>query len=753
MSISHSMGDGGIDIPKYMKYYDPDGGCQIVERKIWGDKNIEHRVALHSEDFGEAHKCIGQLIMNFPDGVYGGSATVVSCFVGGRKTYFLLSCAHNFCQLKLDVECDGQKYVSFFPDKIVFQRGRDGENCLSTCEVDKFFIPESYLLQKDDGPAKLMAMGIDYAICTLKGDLSNLEDAKLPELLSLNVLDDEKFDTKEVINITGYPGEYNGVMYTMSGSAKNINAKPSGVVLTYKNINTTAGQSGSPIMQQGMIKAVHVGSLKVNVGTVITRSVKEWIRCEVSTHVAKTWLQSKYKNEKINFVALNLLAKMALESDNVKRKNILIQSLESTLTAHNEVCGKYLNMVALERFPECYDRVDPLLRCLPDICILGMRGHGKSSLINSLTEEKVMADFHVRNNTFSACTKKVSTFECKWFDGQGYATFIDVPGFTNSVSEDGAYAKLMYDQLKSRNSMSSVIFAIRGDYVCDGSLSKMMEYYKALLQLNIELWNHIAIVITGVDYSEKYVRKGGIKEWKRVLCDKEVSVRTALHDIKSISDDVGDVTIIALGSLDYPDGHFYWLGHSARTEIINRLKLIKSFVKQNIACGATFKVQESEMLPGKLKPVLPMIFLRENFKNELLTFWSSRIPAIVDEVVPRILNKTPSIGENLVALNLQIEVEGMMLVRKHVELFYHHHWRCFNVDNFNSSSSDMIANLPRLRSVIRSINHFPALIDAKYVNFFITKSLGLADQDEACKNRAAIFKEYLELTYNAEFKE
>jgi len=357
MSISYSMRKGQVEVPKELKFFAPEPSCESSEAIIFGDKNIEQRVAVHCKDFSETCRCIGQLLMEFPDGTYGGTASLVSCVVGTSRKWILLSCAHNFCQIKLDIE----GYLATFPKKVTFRRGLDGEDFLSTHEVEKFFLPELYLRNKDKGAETLMSMGVDYAFCTLRGDTSKLDDEKLPNLLPLDVPDADDIDASENISVTGYPGEKNGVMYTMVGSPHKIKQKESGAVISYKNINTSKGQSGSPVIQKGLIKAIHVCGSWVNFGTIITKSVKEWIRYELSVNVAATWLQNKHDDEKINGIALNLLAKMAMEADQTERKNILEQTLES----QNEANRQYLSMIALDRYPNCCDRPKDTSICLP----------------------------------------------------------------------------------------------------------------------------------------------------------------------------------------------------------------------------------------------------------------------------------------------------------------------------------------------------------------------------------------------------
>merc|ERR1719233_2420782 len=126
---------------------------------------------------------------------------------------------------------------------------------------------------------------MDYACCTLR-DTCQLDDEKLPDLLGMSVITIEQCSK---VAVTGYPGEYDGLMYTMSGEIDKVKKKTYGTVMTYSNINTTAGQSGSPVIHNGVIAGIHVGCFDVNVATTITDSVRKWIRGKVSSRAAESW--------------------------------------------------------------------------------------------------------------------------------------------------------------------------------------------------------------------------------------------------------------------------------------------------------------------------------------------------------------------------------------------------------------------------------------------------------------------------------
>lgn len=201
----------------------------------------------------------------------------------------------------------------------------------------------------------------------------------------------------------------------------------------------------------------------------------------------------------------------------------------------------------------------------------------------------------------------------------------------------------------------------------------MVENYKRLLNLSEVLWKYIAVVVTRVDYNEKYVRKGGVKEWKRVLGEKEAGIRRELNEMMCICNNARDVTVIAIGSLDFPDGHFYWKGHPARTEIISRLGLIKSFVKRNIERGAGMMIS-----PGNVScaPTLGhgLRTLRQNFQKDVRSFASFQFNSINWNVPysPDVLwnfEAKEVMQSHLPKWNEKTKREGKILVAKHMQMF------------------------------------------------------------------------------------
>ncbi len=79
------------------------------------------------------------------------------------------------------------------------------------------------------------------------------------------------------IKIIGFPGEYDRELYEMCGTIKEIRERKDGKLILYDDLDTSEGQSGSPIYLERdgkwRIIGVHVGydkRLKCNIGTALT---------------------------------------------------------------------------------------------------------------------------------------------------------------------------------------------------------------------------------------------------------------------------------------------------------------------------------------------------------------------------------------------------------------------------------------------------------------------------------------------------
>jgi len=247
----------------------------------------------------ELNNCIGELVMDFGKICYG-TATLV-WYGLDSPTFFLLTCAHNILRTtKL-----GQ-YI--WPSKVTFYRGRSGSECISKHKVTVGFIHPRYKdLHKDLGEDTIYE-GVDIAICFFK-ESSDKDFGKLKNNMEIDdLLQLEKrwhsSSKGDEITVTGYPGKSGHFQYSMDGNIDEIqNSKHEsknstsptkvGKILTYNNLNTTCGQSGSPVIYKSKIVGIHVGYNElecVNVSTFVTLDIQEWIQDKI-----KAWRQKQKK--------------------------------------------------------------------------------------------------------------------------------------------------------------------------------------------------------------------------------------------------------------------------------------------------------------------------------------------------------------------------------------------------------------------------------------------------------------------------
>lgn len=85
------------------------------------------------------------------------------------------------------------------------------------------------------------------------------------------------------VRIIGYPGERakRGYMYSGDGTLEDLEKTDQGGHVYGHDVDTSAGQSGSPVFHNGLPVAVHVGFddfEERNVATGITKPINDWIK-------------------------------------------------------------------------------------------------------------------------------------------------------------------------------------------------------------------------------------------------------------------------------------------------------------------------------------------------------------------------------------------------------------------------------------------------------------------------------------------
>jgi len=271
-------------------------GEDYTEMFVVGSEDDEQRNKLGKSD---RNKYIGQLIMMFPvnsNGKYElfcGSA----CLVQHEGAIILLTCAHNVCQyIKGGRSFRMAKTVTFY-------RGRCGDEYLSRHQVRFSHIHPHYKSSFEINGKHNIYDGVDIAICFLRWD------EELKKLKSKWEMDDnfprlwtppnKSYDFKDnmEINVTGYPGrsQYSKHRYSMDGHGYQIQRSHTkelnGHILTYKDLDTTKGQSGSPVMSDNKIVGVHPGCSpedKVNVATFTTSHMLTWIGESIANYGNET---------------------------------------------------------------------------------------------------------------------------------------------------------------------------------------------------------------------------------------------------------------------------------------------------------------------------------------------------------------------------------------------------------------------------------------------------------------------------------
>jgi len=239
---------------------------------VCGEKGEEKRTLVSPLTHGTFQSTQGQLCTIKDNESFVGSGTV--CLLGSsfKDGYFLLTCAHNFVTINKGLETTIVKANSALYNYM--QDGR--KNCLIQAKVTSFHIHPMYHDHWE------LHEGYDIAIAKLDGDFNR---APPSQNSYWSDIESEGAKEGEEICVIGYPGEKDGFLYMMKGTIYEIRSLDSNrKIILYNDINTTPGQSGSPVYLKRGAKwariGVHVGydpSVKCNVATGITKEMKSWI--------------------------------------------------------------------------------------------------------------------------------------------------------------------------------------------------------------------------------------------------------------------------------------------------------------------------------------------------------------------------------------------------------------------------------------------------------------------------------------------
>jgi len=286
------------------------------EMFIVGSKDKDQRKVLGKS---ERKKYIGHLVSKFPKNSYGQSSTIggSACLVLHEGVFILLTCAHNVCQTFKGGRIEAKK--------VTFYRGRYGDEWLTRHQASRIVVHPHYYEVFELNGKHNMFDGVDIAICFLKWDeqLEKLKskwemDDNLPRLWTPPKKSYD-FDNNMEINVTGYPGEskYPMHQYSMDGNAeiqRSQTKELEGHILTYKDLDTTKGQSGAPVISDNKIVGVHTGCSEkdvLNIATFITFDMLTWIEKAVAKHKSGNQLkkspgemvETKAKHSSLNMEA------------------------------------------------------------------------------------------------------------------------------------------------------------------------------------------------------------------------------------------------------------------------------------------------------------------------------------------------------------------------------------------------------------------------------------------------------------------
>jgi len=209
-----------------------------------------------------------------------GTATYIgSCAETGR--HFILTCAHNFMYV-----CDDEDKTVMKAMRAVFFLGRQSlDDNSNVCKVTDWIVYPDYKKQMNTYGGADIALAIIDLPSHIKFPIGKFG-------ISADWFDIQDKDVP--LSIYGYPGEKElvGGLYGMEGCSNSLRMVKSTNrtdLIQYSDIDTSGGQSGSPILLRLQLEnghegyyigAVHVAedmANKVNFGTLLTKDKFQWM--------------------------------------------------------------------------------------------------------------------------------------------------------------------------------------------------------------------------------------------------------------------------------------------------------------------------------------------------------------------------------------------------------------------------------------------------------------------------------------------
>jgi len=217
---------------------------------------------------------VGQLFFRFQGKPFVGTGSMIQNSRISSKS-LILTCAHNV------IHYSGADETYEYAQGGEFFLACTKDNQPHRFSITKVHVYPKYLEKKNAN----IYSGNDLAVLEFE-----VIESKIPYSPSTDSFWSyfEQDDLKLKAKLYGYPGEEDksGDPYEMEGNVEGVVNKPNGKLLAYADIDTTGGQSGSPvfIFRNGAWTqiGVHVGNGQVNrkdagVATLLTPQVHKWI--------------------------------------------------------------------------------------------------------------------------------------------------------------------------------------------------------------------------------------------------------------------------------------------------------------------------------------------------------------------------------------------------------------------------------------------------------------------------------------------
>ncbi|TNV80161.1 hypothetical protein FGO68_gene1575 [Halteria grandinella] len=150
---------------------------------------------------------------------------------------------------------------------------------------------------------------------------------------------------------------------------------------------------------------------------------------------------------------------------------------------------------------------------VPLICMLGLTGSGKSTFCNHIIQQpnQDYPLFEAKSSQHSVTTE-IKRVRAKWFDGEGELEVIDVPGFGDSLKRDQAFTDKLFKNIKALGKIDMFILVMKNDRFHVG-IWDMISIYREMFG---KCWEHLIIVVTGVDFDDHESIEEYIEELERV---------------------------------------------------------------------------------------------------------------------------------------------------------------------------------------------------------------------------------------------